>query len=42
MKYVLIFLTFGLLLFSGCSQKEFTDGVNDMGDDISNVVKGKN
>ena len=29
-------------LISGCSQKEFTDGANDIGNDISNVVKGEN
>jgi len=28
-----------MLIISGCSQKEFTQGANDLGDDISKEVK---
>ena len=41
MKYIWLGLT-ALVLLGGCSQKEFSDGVSDIGNDISNVVKGKN
>lgn len=41
MRYIWLGLT-ALMLLSGCSQKEFSDGVNDIGNDISNVIKGEN
>jgi hypothetical protein len=31
-----------LMLLGGCSQKEFSDGANDIGNDIKRVIKGEN
>ncbi len=41
MKYIAFMLT-ALLVFSGCSQKEISDGASDIGNDIKRVIRGEN
>ena len=38
----LLILASVLFALSGCSQKEFTDGANDIKNDIANVIEGNN
>ena len=39
MKSLIIFSVFTVLVFSGCSAKEFNDGVDSISSDISNAFE---
>ncbi len=41
MRYVFLMLT-AAMLFSGCTVKEFGDGVSDGIDDVKRVIRGNN
>ena len=42
MKNIILATLVALSIFTGCSAKEFNEGVESIGNDISDVVKGGN